>query len=117
MRAAWIEKRRGSANVSQMHFARTGTITEEMLHVARREQLPAEPAERARRHRVDHGARKPRAVVPAVGQTPCKAPSRLIAQAIGEIVPIASTTSRAPYRSMPSASATSITDPARPRVR
>jgi phosphomethylpyrimidine synthase len=42
MRAAWIEKRRGFANVSQMHFARNGTITEEMVHVAARERLPAE---------------------------------------------------------------------------
>jgi phosphomethylpyrimidine synthase len=42
MRAAWIEKRRGLANVSQMHFARQGVITEEMDHVARREALPAE---------------------------------------------------------------------------
>jgi phosphomethylpyrimidine synthase len=42
MRAAWIEKRRGLANVSQMHFARQGVITEEMDYVARREALPAE---------------------------------------------------------------------------
>ena len=42
MRAAWIEKRRGLANVSQMHFARQGAVTEEMEHVARREKLPAE---------------------------------------------------------------------------
>ena len=42
MRAAWIEKRRGLQNVSQMHFARKGVVTEEMEHVARREDLPAE---------------------------------------------------------------------------
>jgi len=42
MRAAWIEKRRGLKNVSQMHFARQGVISEEMEHVARRENLPAE---------------------------------------------------------------------------
>ncbi len=42
MRAAWIEKRRGLKNVSQMHFARQGKITEEIDHVARRENLPAE---------------------------------------------------------------------------
>ena len=42
MRAAWIEQRRGLQNVSQMHFAKQGQITEEMLHVARREGLPAE---------------------------------------------------------------------------
>jgi phosphomethylpyrimidine synthase len=42
MRTAWIEKRRGLQNVSQMHFAREGLLTEEMEHVARREGLPAE---------------------------------------------------------------------------
>ena len=42
MRAAWIEKRRGLKNVSQMHFAREGQVTEEMLHVAQRERLPVE---------------------------------------------------------------------------
>ena len=42
MRAAWIERRRGQPNVTQMHFARQGVVTEEMAHVARREKLPAE---------------------------------------------------------------------------
>jgi phosphomethylpyrimidine synthase len=42
MRAPWIEKRRGAPNVTQMHFARQGVVTEEMEHVARRERLPAE---------------------------------------------------------------------------
>ena len=42
MRAAWIEKRRGLSNVTQMHFARAGQVTEEMEHVAKRERLPAE---------------------------------------------------------------------------
>jgi phosphomethylpyrimidine synthase len=42
MRADWIAKRRGRANVTQMHFARQGNVTEEMAHVARRERLPAE---------------------------------------------------------------------------
>src|SRR3954468_4634581 len=42
MRAAWIEERRGFANVSQMHFARQGIVTQEMQHVARREGLPTE---------------------------------------------------------------------------
>jgi phosphomethylpyrimidine synthase len=47
-RAQWIEKRRteversGDRNVSQMHFARLGRITEEMQFVARREELDAE---------------------------------------------------------------------------
>jgi len=40
MRSAWIEKRKGQANVSQMHYARQGVVTEEMAHVARRENLP-----------------------------------------------------------------------------
>ncbi|GAC1342373.1 MAG: phosphomethylpyrimidine synthase [Myxococcales bacterium] len=42
MRAAWIERRRGLANVTQMHFARAGTATEEMEYVARAEGLPVE---------------------------------------------------------------------------
>ncbi|MGH9587444.1 MAG: phosphomethylpyrimidine synthase ThiC [Acidobacteriaceae bacterium] len=47
-RAEWIVKRRdeaartGDGNMSQMHFARQGKITEEMDYVARRENLPAE---------------------------------------------------------------------------
>ena len=40
MRASWIASRRGQANVSQMHFARQGVVTEEMSHVAKRENLP-----------------------------------------------------------------------------
>jgi phosphomethylpyrimidine synthase len=42
MRAEWIAKRRGHANVTQMHYARQGRVTEEMLHVARRERLDPE---------------------------------------------------------------------------
>src|SRR5436305_14166621 len=44
-RAEWISSRRtqaertGDRNVSQMHFARQGTITEEMKYVAWRERL------------------------------------------------------------------------------
>ena len=47
-RAEWIRKRReeakrrGGQNLSQMHFARQGRITEEMEYVAQREKLPAE---------------------------------------------------------------------------
>ena len=47
-RAEWIVKRReeaassGDENVSQMHFARKGLITEEMDYVARREKIDAE---------------------------------------------------------------------------
>src|SRR5260370_11717465 len=49
LRGSWIEKREaavaganGNRNVSQMHFARQGVITEEMEYVARRERLNAE---------------------------------------------------------------------------
>src|ERR1700694_3509721 len=42
MRAQWLEHRRGLPNVTQMHFARAGVLTEEMQHVARRENLPGE---------------------------------------------------------------------------
>jgi len=42
MRSEWVSKRRGQSNVSQMHLARQGTITEEMTRVAERERLPAE---------------------------------------------------------------------------
>ena len=44
-RAEWIVKRReeaartGDGNLSQMHFARQGKITEEMAYIARREKL------------------------------------------------------------------------------
>jgi len=39
MRAEWIAQRRGQGNVSQMHYARQGVITEEMNYVAQRENL------------------------------------------------------------------------------
>jgi phosphomethylpyrimidine synthase len=42
MRAEWIAKRRGQPNVSQMHLARRGVVTEEMTRVAARERLPVE---------------------------------------------------------------------------
>jgi phosphomethylpyrimidine synthase len=42
MRAEWIAKRRGQPNVTQMHYARKGVVTEEMAHVAKRERVPAE---------------------------------------------------------------------------
>ncbi len=42
MRAEWIAPRRGMPNVTQLHFARQGAITEEMHHVARRERMPGE---------------------------------------------------------------------------
>ncbi|HTO97318.1 MAG TPA: phosphomethylpyrimidine synthase ThiC, partial [Myxococcales bacterium] len=42
MRADWVAKRRGQTNVTQMHFARQGVVTEEMAHVAKRERLAPE---------------------------------------------------------------------------
>src|SRR5215472_14168762 len=49
IREPWIEKRlaqsaaaNGSRNLSQMHFARQGVITEEMEYVARREKIEPE---------------------------------------------------------------------------
>src|SRR5690348_9327192 len=47
-RADWIVKRKeeaartGDSNMSQMHFARKGLITEEMAYVAHREKLTAD---------------------------------------------------------------------------
>src|SRR5882757_2179466 len=47
-RAEWIVKRKaeaertGDGNMSQMHFARKGMITEEMAYVAQREKISAE---------------------------------------------------------------------------
>src|SRR6202140_2897703 len=49
VRDAWIEKRltetaaaNGTRNVSQMHYARQGAITEEMEYVAKREKIEPE---------------------------------------------------------------------------
>jgi phosphomethylpyrimidine synthase len=42
LRTEWIAKRQGHKNVSQMHYARQGVITEEMSYVAQRENLPAD---------------------------------------------------------------------------
>ena len=45
LREEWIVKRRGEAartgdsNMSQMHFARKGLVTEEMFYIAEREQV------------------------------------------------------------------------------
>ncbi|MFM7381741.1 MAG: phosphomethylpyrimidine synthase ThiC, partial [Microcystaceae cyanobacterium] len=41
MRTEWVAKRQGHSNVSQLHYARQGVITEEMDYVAQRENLPA----------------------------------------------------------------------------
>ena len=42
MRQDWVAARKGQPNVTQMHYARKGILTEEMVHVAAREDLPAE---------------------------------------------------------------------------
>ena len=42
MRTEWVAQRKGQANVTQMHYARQGTITEEMHYVAQRENLAPE---------------------------------------------------------------------------
>ena len=41
MRTSWVASRKGKSNVSQLHFARQGLVTEEMAFVADRENLPA----------------------------------------------------------------------------
>src|SRR3990167_8458352 len=41
-RSQWVAPRKGSANVSQMHHARKGIVTEEMAYVAEREDLDPE---------------------------------------------------------------------------
>jgi phosphomethylpyrimidine synthase len=64
LRDSWIEKREaaqassnGSRNMSQMHLARLGVVTEEMQYVAKREKLNAEQV----RSEVARG----RAIIPA----------------------------------------------------
>jgi phosphomethylpyrimidine synthase len=42
MRTAWVEKRRNDSNVTQMHYARKGIVTEEMAYVAKREKLSSD---------------------------------------------------------------------------
>ncbi len=42
LRGSWIAARQGHPNVSQMHYARQGILTEEMHYVAKRENLPPE---------------------------------------------------------------------------
>jgi phosphomethylpyrimidine synthase len=42
MRTEWVAKRRGQSNVTQMHYARQGLLTEEMHYVAQRENLPVD---------------------------------------------------------------------------
>ena len=40
MRTSWVASRKGKSNVSQLHFARQGIVTEEMAFVADIEKLP-----------------------------------------------------------------------------
>ena len=40
MRTQWVSARKGQENVSQMHYAKKGVVTEEMAYVAKRENLP-----------------------------------------------------------------------------
>ena len=40
MRTSWVASRQGKKNVTQLHFARQGVITEEIAFVAQRENLP-----------------------------------------------------------------------------
>jgi phosphomethylpyrimidine synthase len=42
MRADWVAKRQGQRNVSQLHLARQGVVTEEVAHVAKCERLEPE---------------------------------------------------------------------------
>ncbi len=42
MRSEWVARRLGDSVRTQMHYARRGIVTEEMLYVSKREQLPAE---------------------------------------------------------------------------
>ncbi len=66
MRAEWIARRQGQENVTQMHLARQGVVTEEMAFVAEREKLPAEQV----REEVARG----RMVIPANVRHPELAP-------------------------------------------
>ena len=40
MRHSWIKPRLGQKNITQMNFARNGNITEDMIYVAQKENLP-----------------------------------------------------------------------------
>ncbi len=42
MRSPWVTKRAGDPNKTQMHYARKGVVTEEMVYVAERERLAPE---------------------------------------------------------------------------
>jgi len=59
MRTEWIASV-GQSNVSQMHYARQGVITEEMHYVAQRENLPPE---------LIRGVARGRMIIPAINHT------------------------------------------------
>ena len=42
MRTEWVAKRKNDSNRTQMHYARRGVITEEMIYIARREKIEPE---------------------------------------------------------------------------
>ena len=42
MRTEWVAKRKNDKIRTQMHYARQGIVTEEMRHIARRENLSPE---------------------------------------------------------------------------
>jgi phosphomethylpyrimidine synthase len=42
MRTEWISRRAGDPNKTQLHYARAGSVTEEMVHVAERERVDPE---------------------------------------------------------------------------
>ena len=42
MRTDWVAKRQNDTIRTQMHYARKGMITEEMLYIAKRESLAPE---------------------------------------------------------------------------
>ena len=50
MRAEWVSKRHGAPNVTQMHYARQGVVTEEMAlrRRARERSSPSSSAARSR---------------------------------------------------------------------
>src|SRR3954452_6724231 len=42
MRTEWVAKRKNDSNRTQMHYARNGVITEEMIYIAKRERISPE---------------------------------------------------------------------------
>src|SRR5690242_6847184 len=42
MRTEWVAKRKNDSNRTQMHYARQGVITEEMIYIAKREKIEPE---------------------------------------------------------------------------